>query len=357
MQRSSSVSLLLALLLMFPFFQTEACTTFCFRDKDHLIFAKNFDFYVGDGHIVVNKRSVTKTSFPLPGERPISWTSKYGSVTFNQLGREFPFGGMNEKGLVVEQMYLADAGYPDADGRAGVAELQWLQYQLDNAATVDEVLATDKILRISKYSAPIHFLICDAKGNVASFEYVDGKTVVRKNAELSVCALTNDTYNLALGNYQNAQQKAEDQLTTSSYDRFAKTGMMLNRFESGRAIDYSFDMLRAVAQPDGTRWSIVYDVKRMTIYIQTEKNPMRRSIRVGDFNFACSAPVMFVDVDAPVRDVKDFRVYDPRENASMVMRIFDILSHQSLFANLVPNQEEREAVANYPGTTTCSKGQ
>ena len=33
---------------------------------------------------------------------PASWVSKYGSVTFNQYGRELPTGGMNEAGLVVE---------------------------------------------------------------------------------------------------------------------------------------------------------------------------------------------------------------------------------------------------------------
>jgi choloylglycine hydrolase len=32
--------------------------------------------------------------------KTISWISKYGSITFNQYGREFPTGGMNEKGLV-----------------------------------------------------------------------------------------------------------------------------------------------------------------------------------------------------------------------------------------------------------------
>jgi choloylglycine hydrolase len=26
------------------------------------------------------------------------WTSRYGSITFNQYGREFPSGGINEKG-------------------------------------------------------------------------------------------------------------------------------------------------------------------------------------------------------------------------------------------------------------------
>ena len=42
----------------------------------------------------------------------ISWTSKFGNVTFNQYGKEFPTGGMNENGLVIELMWLNEARYP-----------------------------------------------------------------------------------------------------------------------------------------------------------------------------------------------------------------------------------------------------
>jgi Penicillin V acylase and related amidases len=50
-----------------------------------------------------------------PPEKPIEWISKYGSITFNQSGREFPHGGINEKGLVIEQMWLDEAAYPEMD--------------------------------------------------------------------------------------------------------------------------------------------------------------------------------------------------------------------------------------------------
>lgn len=36
----------------------------------------------------------------------VSRTSKYGSITFNQYRKEFPIGGMNEKGLVIEALWL-----------------------------------------------------------------------------------------------------------------------------------------------------------------------------------------------------------------------------------------------------------
>lgn len=333
---------------------SEACTTFCFRDKDHLIFAKNFDFYMGDGHLIINKRSVTKTSFPIPGEPPIRWTSKYGSITFNQLGREFPYGGMNEKGLVVEQMYLADAGYPGSDTRAGLAELQWIQYQLDNSATVDEVLATDAILRISKYSAPIHFLICDARGNVASFEYIKGKLVVRKNADLTVCALTNDTYDLSMDYYQTVKD-AQAPKGQTSFERFARIGKMMEHFDSKRPVDYAFDMLSSTAQTDLTYWSIVYDVKNLAVYVQTQNNPARRRLDLDTFDFACSSTVVYADIESPSIKIGDFKPYSSAANASIIKQSFEILSTKPLFANLIPKEEEQRAVANYPEATQCAQ--
>ena len=68
---------------------------------------KNFDWFIRDALIIVNKRNVSKTAcVPLDGAggELVSWTSKYGSVTFNLMGREFSFDGMNEAGLVVSDM-------------------------------------------------------------------------------------------------------------------------------------------------------------------------------------------------------------------------------------------------------------
>src|SRR5262245_52821757 len=103
---------------------STACTTFCLSDGRNVVFGRNYDWDFGDALLMVNKRGVTKVSaFGAPGsdpagriaergpggraaagsrsgETPARWVSKYGSVTFNQYGREFPTGGMNEKGLV-----------------------------------------------------------------------------------------------------------------------------------------------------------------------------------------------------------------------------------------------------------------
>ncbi|MFP4472205.1 MAG: linear amide C-N hydrolase, partial [Bacteroidales bacterium] len=139
------IPILIAMLIMNS---SDACTTFCLQDDSgHIVFGRNFDFPSGLGHVVVNHRNLQKTAFIRPPEKPITWVSKLGSISFNQNGREFPYGGMNEAGLVIEQMWLQETKYPAHDHRYGLSELQWIQYQLDNAATVQEVIDSDTLLR------------------------------------------------------------------------------------------------------------------------------------------------------------------------------------------------------------------
>jgi hypothetical protein len=90
-------------------------------------------------------------------------------VTFNQYGREFPAGGMNDAGLVVEIMWLESSEYERPDARPTLNELQWIQYQLDRFATVDEVEAHAAELRVSRVNGKVHYLACDRGGHCAAF--------------------------------------------------------------------------------------------------------------------------------------------------------------------------------------------
>src|SRR5262249_50326576 len=117
------------------------CTTFCLKNRGEVLFGKNYDYMINDGLVIVNKRGVAKTSVADSEKNPATWISKYGSVTFNQYGRENPMGGMNEAGLVIELMWLDEAKYPAHDQREVVDVLEWIQYHLDTAATTGEVLA------------------------------------------------------------------------------------------------------------------------------------------------------------------------------------------------------------------------
>jgi penicillin V acylase-like amidase (Ntn superfamily) len=152
------------------------CTTFSLQTGKKHCFGKSYDFMIGNAHVCVNKRNLLKVSPPLGSEKKFAWVSRYGSITFNQFGKEFPCGGMNESGLIVDLMMLDEEAYPDLDSRFGLTELQWIQYMLDNFSSVDEVCASDNSVRISLNSiAPIHLLISDKNGMTATIEYIDKK--------------------------------------------------------------------------------------------------------------------------------------------------------------------------------------
>ena len=100
-----------ALLVLLPAIEAFACTTFFLKQDGHQVFGRNYDWNVEEALIIANKRGMFKRSYvraEATGEAA-AWRSKYGSVTFNQYGREFPTGGKNEAGLVVETMSLSEA--------------------------------------------------------------------------------------------------------------------------------------------------------------------------------------------------------------------------------------------------------
>ena len=78
-----------------------ACSTFVLKSNHLQVYGRNYDWDLDDALVIVNKRGCIKKSADRPGEKGerAIWTVKYGSVTFNQYGREFPMGGMNEVGL------------------------------------------------------------------------------------------------------------------------------------------------------------------------------------------------------------------------------------------------------------------
>lgn len=201
MKRPGRLLVLAMLIAVLAPLDLRPCTTFCFKANGEWIFGRNYDFSTEAGLVMVNKRGVAKTALLPPGtaSRPAAWVSKYGSVTFNQFGRELPLGGMNEAGLVLELMWLTPTEYPNVDARPSLRELQWVQYQLDTAATVQDVISSDKAVRIEvNEGTPVHFLACDRKGGAAVIEFLGGRMRAYSAESLPVPALTNSTYEYCL---------------------------------------------------------------------------------------------------------------------------------------------------------------
>jgi choloylglycine hydrolase len=268
------------------------------------------------------------------------------------MGREFPYGGINEKGLVIEIMWLTETNYPEMDERNGLTELQWIQYQLDNSATVEDVLASDSNLRISKLSlAPVHFLVCDSKGNMATIEYLKGKMIYRTKSTLPICALTNDTYDQSKVYLNSLTNPKAHSFTSDSFDRFAKAALMVRDFDGQNVINYSFDILASVSQGNITQWSIVYDIKNMTVHYKTQDNRKTRILKVNDFDFSCHSQSLYIDIGENMTDGKlRFHPYSYQKNRETMDKAFAKVE----FIQSVP-EEERELLARYPESTKCDK--
>lgn len=341
-------TLLLLLASMAPVF---ACSTFLINRNGQLVFGRNYDWVSGNGILMVNSAGLMKTSF-VPGSKSISWMARYGSVSFNQFGKEMPHGGMNEKGLVVEIMWLHGTSYPSTDQRAAVNELQWVQYQLDNCSTIEEVIATDKLLRIDRNNAaPLHFLIADASGKAATVEFLNGKMVVHKGDDLRFPVLTNSTYESSLQQLDPATRSKEP---SNSYDRFTQACSLLQQYQAGSSkvhpVDYAFTMLNKVSQSQYTKWSIVYDISNKKIEFITVGNEQRRSISFADLDFKCDGTGRFVDINAALQG--DIAGKLAPLNAAQNLQVIRQSSVESR-THLQIAEEAIQALGEYFSTVKC----
>jgi choloylglycine hydrolase len=284
------------------------------RGADHVV-GKSYDWYMGQGLVIVNKRGVAKQSLPAkPGDRAARWVSRHTSVTFNQYGREFPAGGMNDAGLVVEVMWLDSSTYEKPDGRPTLNELQWIQYQLDSFATVAEMTAAAPALRVSPVYARVHYLACDRSGACAAFEHIGGRQVVTPGAR----ALTNHPYAESAAW---AAQQAEPPAGSGSLPRFARAARQAASPAAGDPVTAAFGLLDGVRWSE-SQWNIVYDPARLRVSFRTRVSPGIKTLDLGKLDGSCARPAAMLDIDADTTGDVTGRLqpYDVAANRSLVER-------------------------------------
>ncbi|MEZ4873433.1 MAG: linear amide C-N hydrolase [Bdellovibrionales bacterium] len=174
------------------------CSAFYGENGSESVMGKSYDWHFSHGYMIVNKRGVEKKSFTIyPKDKQLRWQSQYGSVTFNQYGHEFPLGGLNESGLAIEVLWLSSSQYPDGGALPSVNELQWIQYHLDTAGNVREMIENAQRIRISPVIAEVHYLACDAYG-IAQFLNINKELVIHSTTPLSqpmdARSITNNTF-------------------------------------------------------------------------------------------------------------------------------------------------------------------
>jgi penicillin V acylase-like amidase (Ntn superfamily) len=338
------------LLLSLVSLLAKPCTTFFINHNGHMVFGRNYDWLADAGMICTNQKGLAKTSVKNTDGSVISWVSQNGSITFNQYGKEFPTGGMNEKGLVVELMWLDGTIYPpSSDERPSIGVLQWIQYQLDNCSDIDEVIASDKKLRIISKGTPLHYLVADARGNAATIEFLDGKMVVHKGNDLPFPVLTNHSYETSLA----AKQRGTDQ-GDNSLERFTTACNMLEQYRdtaSGQSlIDHSFKILNKVAQGDFTKWSIVYDISNKKIYFKTQRFLQIKTIEFSSIDFTCPAISKAMDMNQDAGgNINTLLIYFSKDiNRKLVKKAME----QSK-SRIRVSPEEMEATIGYPFEISC----
>ena len=329
------------------------CTTFLATHAGQPVFGKNYDYSENAGLVTSNPRGLQKTALALSAsDSPAVWTSKYGSLTFNQYGVEMPNAGLNEKGLVVEIMRLDSSQYPEPDSRPSVNELQWIQRALDLFATVAELAQDAPLLRVSPAYARVHYLACDSSADCAVFEYIDGQLVITRAPDMQAKPLANNTYAASatyLAGFTGFGGAADMPTSTSSLDRFVRASMLAKTTAGTSIPDSAFAILDSVSQSN-TVWSIVYALKDGKVHFRTKAVPKVKSVELATFSFACGArKILDIDTDSTGDVGARFVEYTPAANQALLGKTMATMASELPTGAL-------DLVAAYPDTCKCASG-
>lgn len=251
------------------------------------------------------------------GRNPLKWTSKYGSVitaAYDICSTD----GMNEEGLVANLLWLAESEYPAWDGqKPGLSIAAWVQYILDNFATVNEAVTAMEQRNFEVVSdmmpdgsrmATLHLSISDASGDNAIFEYINGKLNIHHDQSYQV--MTNSPIfekQLALNDYwQSIGGLTFLPGTNRAADRFVRASYYINVIPKAEdirtAVASVFSVIRNTSVPFGistpnepnissTIWRTVSDQKNKVYYFESSLYPNVIWVNFKDVNFSKGAPV------------------------------------------------------------------
>jgi penicillin V acylase-like amidase (Ntn superfamily) len=308
---------------------TEACTRALYVAEDGTVIVGRSMDWGEDMHsnMWVLPRGMQRDG--RGGDNTISWVSKYGSLIVSA----YDIGtaeGMNERGLVVNELALVESDYGKPPEGAKVISLStWPQYVLDNFATVADAVAdlrkenfrVQTVVLGTGRPANMHLVISDATGDSAVFEYVDGKLVIHHGRDYRV--VTNSpTFDkqLAIMEYWREAGGTSKSLpgTSRAADRFVRTSFLLDVLPSKVSPTYisgtpqqSFkfqapmavlSLMRSVGTPLGfaneeqpwvssTIWRTVSDSTNRVVIFDSALTPATFWVRLDDLNLEQGAPV------------------------------------------------------------------
>ena len=252
------------------------------------------------------------------GPQSVHWTSRYGSVVTSSFGFS-TVDGMNEKGLVANMLVLAGTNYSEAkDAENLLTVAAWVQYFLDNFATVDEAVAAmkkDPVTVVSSaipgsdWFATLHVSLSDARGDSAIFEYINGKLEIHHGRHYQV--MTNDPSfdeQLAIQAYwQGIGGTTFLPGTNRSADRFARASFYIHAIPKTANPELAdaqvMSVLNNVSVPMGittpgqpnisnTRWRTVADQTTLRYYFHDVATPNAFWVDLKQADLKPGAPVL-----------------------------------------------------------------
>ena len=265
------ILLLMVVCLMLPVRENKACTAFFLEKSGRMVVAKNLDWPVDLGYVLYNPVGKRKQAFHTDGPtRSFQWTAQYPSITFNQFGVEFPLGGMNSQGLVVEELNMPRLNIEKDTTRHQLNEFQLVQFLLDHCANVEEVVKQLNHLHYVPLLLHLHYFVADQKGKTAILEF-DGtqwQTFFPEKPEHAV--LSNNPYPESLRyleNYKGFGGEMPVVHRQGSNERFVSAAHMIQSGYLENTRQQAFRILDTVKQQD-TRWSIVYDISERKVFFR-----------------------------------------------------------------------------------------
>lgn len=331
----------------------------------------SYDFYYHHGLVVTNRRGLRKQA--LAERAPfLEWESRHGSVTFNQFGRELPSCGMNEAGLAIHMAQVVGGAYPPVpEGRPRLNELQWIQYQLDRHATVEEVVAGLDECPIELAYLDLHYALCDRRGGLAVIEFTAGRTRVLRTENGAGLVMTNHPVGDELAESGAAPRAPAN--TAHSRKRFRILRERLDAWPRGEApvspaeaglpedpelrclasglgaVRRDFSLWQLVrwfvlrVPPAYTCWNTLFDPGAGTFYFRTVRVPAWRRVDCTRLDFAPTAPSLCLDVETRRQgDVTPaFRPVRREDNARIIHTSYKPLGSRF-------SEQDLEALIDYP---------
>jgi penicillin V acylase-like amidase (Ntn superfamily) len=308
---------------------TQACTrTLFIGDDNTVITGRSMDWSEDMGsNLWVFPRGIQRNG--LAGKSSPTWTSKYGSVVasvYNLASAD----GMNEKGLVMNMLYLTESDYGQASAdQPSISVSLWGQYALDNFATVAEAVASMQAnpFHIAAPNLPngdastVHLSLSDTSGDSAILEYIAGKLVVHHGKAYQV--MTNSpiySKQLALNEYwENIGGTVFLPGTNRAADRFARASFLIHAIPkaidphyiqavpqhtfSNQATAGVLSVMRSVSVPLGittpqapniasTLWRTISDQKNLIYYFDASTQPNTFWVSLQSLDFKPGAAVL-----------------------------------------------------------------